>query len=109
MHAHSGTFLKNITNNATLTYMARYGNSTESEGGTMDFCGAFIDSIDQPGPRRKHDCPPKKGFGLIMMSCWVMPMFIVPVSLLTYETDMCGNYDVLIRTNRDLTISNSMP
>ncbi len=76
----------------------------------MDWCGGFIDSIDQPDRNRKHDCPPEKGFGLIMMSCWVMPMFIAPVSLLIHETDMCG---YLIRwlntTNRGLTISSSMP
>lgn len=77
--------------------MARYGNSTESEGGRMDWCGGFIDSIDQLGRHRKHDCPPDKGFGLIMMSSWVMPMFIVPVSLLIHETNVCGNLDSLIR------------
>ena len=75
-----GTFLKNVTDNATLAYTARYGNSTESESGTMDWCKGFIDSIDQPDPHRQHDCPPEKGFGLIMMSSWVWPMFIVPVS-----------------------------
>lgn len=91
MYALSGTFLKNITDNATLAYTARYGNSTESEGGTMDICKGFIDSIDQPGRHRNHDCPPEKGFGLIMMSFWVMPMFLVPVSLLIHEMDICGD------------------
>lgn len=73
-----GTFLKNITDNATLAYTARYGNSSEFESGTLDWCKGFIDSIDQPDPHRQHDCPPEKGFGLIMMSSWVWPMFIVP-------------------------------
>ena len=73
----------------------------------MDWCGAFIDSIDQPDRHRKYDCPPEKGFGLIMMSCWVMPMFIVPVSLLVHETNMYRTPDGLTRMNRDLTISNS--
>jgi hypothetical protein len=39
-----------------------------------------MDSIDQPDPGRTQKCPPEKGFALIMMSAWVMPMFIVPVS-----------------------------
>lgn len=45
----------------------------------MDFCNS-MDSIDQPDPTRKQECPPEEGFGLVMMSAWVMPYFIVPVS-----------------------------
>ena len=75
-----GTFLRNITNNATFTFLAQHGNSSESESGTWDFCKT-VDSIDQPIPGRKHECPPQKGFGLVMMSGWVWLMFIVPVSL----------------------------
>lgn len=59
---------------------AQYGNSTEGETGKFPFCH-IMDSIDQPIPHHEHDCPPQKGFALIMMSAWVMPMFIVPVSL----------------------------
>lgn len=75
-----GNFLKNITEKATWTFLARYGNSTEHETGTMDFCES-LDSIDQPGRHGQPDCPPEKGFALIKMSAWVMPMFIVPVSI----------------------------
>ncbi len=67
--------------------MGRYGNSTESEGGKMDWCGGFIDGIDQPVGHREEECPPVKGWGLVMMSCWVMPMFIVPVSLLCLSNE----------------------
>lgn len=76
----TGSFSKNITNNATLSFSTHYGNNTEQEGDTVEFCGS-MDSIDQPDPNRKQDCPPEKGFALIMMSAWVMPMFFVPVSL----------------------------
>ncbi|KAI9753212.1 MAG: hypothetical protein M4579_005278 [Chaenotheca gracillima] len=72
-----GTFLKNITDNATLTFTARYGNSTEQETGTIDFCGS-LDSLDQPDPDRKQECPPEKGFAFMSTSAWVMPMFFVP-------------------------------
>ncbi|MCJ1266874.1 Phosphatidylglycerol/phosphatidylinositol transfer protein [Lobaria immixta] len=72
-----GNFLKNITEKATWTFLARYGNSTEHETGTMDFCES-LDSIDQPGRHGQPDCPPEKGFALLKMSAWVMPMFIVP-------------------------------
>ena len=77
--AHPGTFLKNITDNAAFTYTARYENYSEPAHGTLDFCDTAIDSIDQPGGPRRHDCPPQKGFALIMMSYWVQPMYIVPV------------------------------
>ena len=40
----------------------------------------MVDSIEQPDPDREQDCPPEKGWALIMMSAWVYPMFIVPVS-----------------------------
>ena len=67
--------------------LAQYGNSTEHESGTQDFCDT-MDSIDQPDPDREQECPPEKGLALIMMSAWVMPMFIVPVSSsrFTWET-----------------------
>lgn len=68
----------------------RYGNASEWETGWMDWCHGAIDSIDQPGGPREHDCPPEKGFGLIMMSAWVWPMFIVPVCLIFDETDVYG-------------------
>ena len=79
-----GTFLQPIPPNATWTFLARYGSSSEHESGSVDFCTS-MDSSDQPPPyphshRRPHSCPPEKGFALIMMSAWVMPMFIVPVS-----------------------------
>ena len=73
--------------NATFTYTARYENYTEPERGTLDFCDTAIDSIDQPGGPRKHECPPQKGFALIMMSYWVQPMYIVPVSIQTRFCD----------------------
>ncbi|MCJ1364601.1 Phosphatidylglycerol/phosphatidylinositol transfer protein [Acarospora aff. strigata] len=73
----AGTFLQNITNNATWHSFGRYGNATVNETWTQDFC-KVVDSIDQPDPRRKRECPPEKGFALISMSAWVMPMFIVP-------------------------------
>lgn len=47
----------------------------------MDFCHS-LDSIDQPNREGTDECPPKEGFAVITMSAWVMPMFIVPVSLL---------------------------
>lgn len=79
-YTYLGAFLRNITDNATFTYTARYENYTEPAHGTLDFCHA-IDSIDQPGrPPGEHDCPPQKGFALVMMSYWVQPMYIVPVS-----------------------------
>ena len=76
----SGTFLRSITPNATLAYNVRYGTSADSEGGVLGFCGAFTDGIDQPGSRHGRGCPPVKGFGLIMMSSWVLPMYFTPVS-----------------------------
>ena len=83
--AYLGTFLKNITDNATFNYTARYENYTEPAHGTLDFCHT-MDSIDQPGGPREHDCPPQKGFALVMMSYWVQPMYIVPVSI---QDDLC--------------------
>lgn len=59
----------------------------------MDFCNS-LDSIDQPDRHRAHECPPEKGFALIMMSAWVMPMFIVPVRMLA-SAAMCGRQDRL--------------
>ena len=80
--APAGTFLEALTTDASWTYFARYSNSTEHESGTMDFCKS-LDSIDQPiRQHRTHGCPPEAGPALVMMSAWVMPMFIVPVSLL---------------------------
>ncbi|KAI9794423.1 MAG: Phosphatidylglycerol/phosphatidylinositol transfer protein [Peltula sp. TS41687] len=73
----SGTFLQDITDGATWTMLSRYGNSSEHESGTLDFCES-IDSIDQPDRDRERECPPEKGDALITMSAWVMPMFIVP-------------------------------
>lgn len=84
-----GNFLQNITKKATWTFLARYGNSTEHETGTMDFCES-LDSIDQPGRHGQPDCPPEKGFALIKMSAWVMPMFIVPVSIRFSWIDISG-------------------
>ncbi|KAI9674952.1 MAG: hypothetical protein M1817_001358 [Caeruleum heppii] len=72
-----GTFLQNITTNATWTMSARGINSTETETGVWDFCHA-VDSIEQPDPGRRRECPPEKGFALVKMSGWVMPMYIVP-------------------------------
>ncbi|KAA6414703.1 MAG: hypothetical protein FRX48_01453 [Lasallia pustulata] len=73
-----GTFLEALTTDASWTYFARYSNSTEHESGTMDFCKS-LDSIDQPTRQhRTHGCPPEAGPALVMMSAWVMPMFIVP-------------------------------
>ena len=73
----------------------------------MDFCQS-MDSIDQPDRHGKRDCPPAKGFGLIMMSAWVMPMFIVPVSLLLRDMGWATDYGHIDR-NREIIISNSMP
>ena len=78
VHTFLGTFLKNISNNATFTFSARYGNSSESETGTRDFCKCW-DGISQPDPYRELECPPEKGFAYMTTSFWVMPMFIVPV------------------------------
>lgn len=58
--ARLGTFLKNVTDNATFTYTARYENYTEPAHGTLDFCTTAIDSIDQPVGPRKHECPPQE-------------------------------------------------
>ncbi len=41
----------------------------------MDFC-ELVDSIDQPNPHRKHECPPEKVFALLMTSAWVTPLYI---------------------------------
>lgn len=103
-HAPSGTFTKNITNNATWTYLARYGNSNEHETGTVDFCQS-MDSVEQPGRHSKQQCPPEKGPALIMMSAWVMPMFIVPVTLLKRT----GLGDMMADRNREITSSSLMP
>ena len=49
----------------------------------MDFCES-LDHIDQPFRHGSEECPPEKGYAMISMSAWVMPMFIVPVSLLNH-------------------------
>lgn len=86
-----GTFLQPITPNATWTFLAKYDPSSSNpdhESGSVDFCTS-MDSIEQLPPLYSHfpdshprtqSCPPEKGYALIMMSAWVMPMFIVPVS-----------------------------
>lgn len=74
-----GTFSQNLTTNATWTMTARHTDTPRNETGTWDFC-AVPDSIEQPISNRKMQCPPEKGFALIMMSGWVVRMFIGPLS-----------------------------
>jgi len=71
----------------------------------MPFCDT-MDSIDQPDKYRKQECPPEKGFGLIMMSAWVWPMFLVPVSL--YSGCKIAWNVLTIGTDREITISSLM-
>ena len=66
----------------------------------------MVDSIDQPDPRRKRECPPEKGFALISMSAWVMPMFIVPVSLA--QAAMITSERGRLTGDRETTISSLM-
>ena len=75
----------------------QYGDITNNETWTIDFCDT-MDNIDQPIPHREQECPSQKGFTLIMMSTWVMTMFIVPVS--SAETDRSGDMAGLTGTGR---------
>ncbi len=73
----------------------------------MDFCES-VDSIDQPDPHRKHECPPVKGFALLMISAWVTPLYIEKLVsfLLTAKAimaDMTG-----LMGDRESIISSSM-
>lgn len=74
-----GFFTSSILANSTWTSTARNNNSTESEVWTQPFC-RMITSIDQAGSDHEQECPPKKGWAVVLMEGWVWEMFIVPVS-----------------------------
>ena len=76
----SGTFLQDITENATWAYVVDVNNGVGHTTGVLAFCDAMED-IEQPDPDRKQKCPPEKGFALISIHSFV-PWFVGEVSRL---------------------------
>ena len=72
----------------------------------MDFRRS-IDGIDQPDLNCRQECPPEKGFALIDMSAWVMPMFIVPVSTRSDEYVWIRRMGRATDANREIITSGS--
>lgn len=64
-----------------MALTVQYENYTDGrETAYLKFCDG-VDSLDQLGrPHGEPECPPKKGWGLMMMTGWVWPMFIYEVS-----------------------------
>lgn len=68
-----GTFLKDITPNATLHWtVAETSNHNINETGEFWFCDA-MENIEQPNPHHvaRAKCPPVKGWAMISIQTWI--------------------------------------
>jgi hypothetical protein len=73
-----GTFLQNITANATFDWSVR-DDTLLGGSGTVAFCDV-MDSIEQPDPHRQKQCPPEKGFAIMSAHIWDIKWFVGDVS-----------------------------
>ncbi len=66
-----GTFLEDISEDAKFDWYVYYNyNPTVGDNGKLAFCD-IMETIEQPDPNRKKQCPPEKGWAMISIRTWI--------------------------------------
>lgn len=74
-----GTFSKDVPLNSTFTARGMYDHNPPGLVFVKDFCYPVY-SLDQPDMNRTRECPPEKGWALMIFEGFTSPWDLPPVS-----------------------------